>query len=80
MKICTYQNVMNQQSNLTHHFPITLNPRTKRMGSLVEVLKDPAVRPLVVADCEKMLDAEIADKKGLSGIAVKGAFKTLKAR
>ena len=49
------------------------------MGSLVEVLKDPAVRPLVVADCEKMLDAEIADKKGLSGIAVKGAFKTLKA-
>ena len=49
------------------------------MGSLVEVLKDPAVRPLVVADCEKMLDAEIADKRGLSGIAVKGAFKTLKA-
>ena len=49
------------------------------MGSLVEVLKDPAVRPLVIADCEKMLDAEIADKRGLSGIAVKGAFKTLKA-
>ena len=49
------------------------------MGSLVEVLKDPEVRPLVVADCEKMLDAEVADKRGLSGMAVKGAFKTLKA-
>ena len=49
------------------------------MGSLVEVLKDPAIRPLVVADCEKMLDAEVADKRGISGMAVKGAFKTLKA-
>jgi len=49
------------------------------MGSLVEVLKDQSVRPLIIADCEKMLDAEVADKKGLTGIAVKGAFKTLKA-
>ena len=49
------------------------------MGSLIEVLKDPAIRPLVVADCEKMLDAEVADKRGISGMAVKGAFKTLKA-
>ena len=49
------------------------------MGSLVEVLKDPTIRPLVVADCEKMLDAEVADKRGISGMAVKGAFKTLKA-
>jgi hypothetical protein len=49
------------------------------MGSLVTVLKDPIIRPKVIADCEQMLDAEVADKKGLSGMAVKGAFKTLKA-
>jgi len=49
------------------------------MGSLVEVLKDPAIRPQVIADCEKMLDAEVADKRGISGMGVKAAFKTLKA-
>ena len=74
MKICTYQNVMNQQSNLTHHFLITL-PKDKENGIPCRSIEDPAVRPLVVADCEKMLDAEIADKKGLSGIAVKGHLR-----
>jgi len=49
------------------------------MGSLVEVLKDPAIRPQVITDCEKMLDAEVSSKKGLSGMGVKAAFKTLKA-
>lgn len=49
------------------------------MGSLVEVLKDPAIRPQVIADCEKMLDAEVASKRGISGMGVKAAFKTLKA-
>ena len=48
------------------------------MGSLVEVLKDNGKRQLVLTDCEQMLDAEVADKKGLSGVAVKGAFKILK--
>ena len=49
------------------------------MGSLVEVLKDPTKRPLVLTDCEQMLDAEVADKRGLTGVGVKAAFKTLKA-
>lgn len=49
------------------------------MGSLVETLKDPARRPAVIADCEKMLDEEVKDKKGLSGLAVKAAFKTVKS-
>jgi len=48
------------------------------MGSLVEVLKDNNKRKLVLDDCEVLLDAEVADKKGLSGVAVKGAFKVLK--
>ena len=49
------------------------------MGSLVEVLKDPAKREAVLDDCESLLDAEVADKRGLTGVGVKAAFKTLKA-
>ena len=49
------------------------------MGSLVETLKDPAKRPAVIADCELLLDAEVKDKRGLSGLAVKAAFKTVKS-
>lgn len=48
------------------------------MGSLVEVLQDSSKRQLVLDDCEVLLDAEVADKKGFSGVAVKGAFKILK--
>lgn len=48
------------------------------MGSLVEVLKDNHKRSAVITDCEQMLEAEVADKKGLSGVAVKGAFKLVK--
>ncbi len=48
------------------------------MGSLVEVLKDSGKRAAVIADCEQLLEAEVADKKGLSGMGVKGAFKIVK--
>ena len=48
------------------------------MGSLVEVLKDSGKRAAVIADCEQLLEAEVADKKGLSGMGVKGAFKVVK--
>ena len=47
------------------------------MGSLVETLKDPAKRPAVIVDCEQLLDAEVKDKKGLSGLAVKAAFNDI---
>ena len=48
------------------------------MGSLVEVIKDPVKRRAVVEDCARLLDAEVADKKGLTGVAVKGAMKVVK--
>ena len=48
------------------------------MGSLVEVLKDNGKRKRVLDDCEALLDAEVADKRGLSGVAVKASFKILK--
>ncbi len=45
------------------------------MGSLVETVKDPAKRKLVVDAGVRLIEAEVADKGGLSGIAIKGAFK-----
>lgn len=47
------------------------------MGSLLETIKDPARRRVVVDDCEALIKAEVADKKGLTGMAVKAAFKAV---
>jgi hypothetical protein len=49
------------------------------MGSLVETLQDSNKRPQVIADCQILLDAEVADKRGISGKFVKLAFKTVKS-
>lgn len=48
------------------------------MGSLHEVTRDPVKRRAVVEDCCALIDAEVADKGGLSGIAIKTAFATVK--
>jgi hypothetical protein len=44
------------------------------MASLTEVLADPTKRRRVVDDGVAMIEAEVADKGGLSGLAIKGAF------
>lgn len=49
------------------------------MGILFDTLTtDPEKRAQVVRDAEKVLDAEVSDKSGLSGMAVKGTFKVVK--
>jgi hypothetical protein len=48
------------------------------MGSLVEAVKDSTKRPLIIADCTKMIDQEVKDKSGFTGIAVKGGFKAIR--
>jgi hypothetical protein len=48
------------------------------MGTLTEVLADPAKRRRVVDDGVAMIEAEVADKSGLSGMAIKGAFGMVK--
>lgn len=48
------------------------------MGSLTETISDPTRRKAVIADCAKLIDAEVADKRGLSGAAIKGAYRTVK--
>jgi hypothetical protein len=47
--------------------------------TLKESLLAETQRPLVLTDCEKVIDEEVASKSGLGGIAVKAAFGMVKA-
>ncbi len=49
------------------------------MADLKSVLTDPSRRQQVVRDAEALLDAEVDSKSGLSGLAIKGAFKVVKS-
>jgi hypothetical protein len=48
------------------------------MPDLMTLLGAPDRRPAVIDDCCKVLDQEVADKGGLSGVAIKAAFNLLK--
>lgn len=48
------------------------------MATLKELLLEPAKRPAVVDDCVQLIDDEVKAKKGLGGLAVKGAFVVVK--
>lgn len=45
--------------------------------TLQEILLTPDTRPNVVADCLTLIDQELADKSGISGNALKLAYKTV---
>jgi len=49
------------------------------MSSLSEVVQDDAKRRAVIDDCARLLDAEVASKRGITGFAVKAAFKAVKS-
>lgn len=49
------------------------------MGALSEAIKDSTKRRAIVDDGIKVVDAEVGSKKGLRGMAVKAAYKTVKA-
>ena len=49
------------------------------MATLTDKLLNDEVRPKLVADCDPLVDAEVAKQRGVSGFAVKGAYKTVKA-
>lgn len=49
------------------------------MPTLSEILLDSEAKPDVVRDCVQLIDDEVRDKSGLSGLAVKGAFAVVKA-
>lgn len=43
------------------------------------LLSDASKRPAIVADCVKLIDDEVASKGGLSGFAIKAAYKVVGA-
>jgi hypothetical protein len=49
------------------------------MANLLEVLAAPEKRPAVIQECVALIDAEVADRGGLSGIAIKGGYKLVKS-
>lgn len=46
--------------------------------SLINQVQAPGKRAALIADAEKVLEEEVADKSGLGGIAIKTAFKVIK--
>jgi hypothetical protein len=48
-------------------------------ATLQEILLAPDIRPQVIADCQRLIDEEVSEKSGVSGAAVKIAYKTVKA-
>ena len=48
------------------------------MPTLRETLLAPDIRPHVIADCEKLVDHEVADMSGVTGAAVRLAYKTVR--
>jgi hypothetical protein len=48
------------------------------MATLKEIVSDPGKRPLVIDDALKVIDAEVADKGGIGGMAIKAAYSMAK--
>lgn len=48
------------------------------MPALTDTLLDPAVAPSVQADVRALVDAEVADKKGASGLALRAGYGAVK--
>lgn len=46
--------------------------------SLSQVLNDEAKKPVVVDDCCTLIDEEVSDKGGISGLAIKAGYKVVK--
>jgi hypothetical protein len=48
------------------------------MRTLQETLLAPGIRPHVIADCEDLVDREVGDMSGVTGAAVRLAYKTVR--
>jgi hypothetical protein len=47
------------------------------VATLREILLTPDTQPKVIADCRALIEQEISDKSGISGTAIKLAYKTV---
>ncbi|MCK5688631.1 hypothetical protein KAI87_05130 [Myxococcota bacterium] len=48
------------------------------MQTLKSILLTPENRPTVIQECVALIDREVANKRGLTGVAVKGAYGIVK--
>ncbi len=48
------------------------------MAGLAQVLTESDRRARVVSDCLQLIDREVADKSGISGMAIKAGYKAVK--
>lgn len=46
--------------------------------SLLEALTDESKKPQIVKECCELIDAEVEDKGGISGLAIKAGYKAVK--
>lgn len=55
-----------------------VNERHEAMASLTETLTNENKKAAVVDDCCALIDAEVADKGGISGLAIKAGYGAVK--
>jgi hypothetical protein len=48
------------------------------MGVVKDRLLDDGARPAVISDCVLLIDAEVASKRGVGGVMIKGGYKAFK--
>ncbi len=48
------------------------------MPNLTEVLADPSKKTVIVDECVELIDAEVGDKGGISGLAIKAGYGVVK--
>ena len=48
------------------------------MSNLTEILSNEAKKPEIIKECCALIDAEVGDKGGLSGLAIKAGYKAVK--
>jgi hypothetical protein len=46
--------------------------------SLADALTDASKKPLIVKDCCELIDDEVKDKSGISGLVIKAGYSTVK--
>ena len=46
--------------------------------SLADALTDASKKPLIVKDCCELIDSEVKDKSGISGLVIKAGYGTVK--
>lgn len=63
--------------NVLRGNPLLRKVKTQ-MSKLPEVLTSDAKKPAVVDDCLALIDAEVADKSGISGLAIKAGYAAVK--